>query len=120
MKLVAWVILAMPLHEWGHAWVAKKRGIFEKYTWTAIGPAVKLSKPFPKAHDYMSGIYASILSLPLWIVLYGWETMLTFVIFIMLLGSVDIIVMFSWKEVKAELEMHRKLEYYENKYGKQI
>lgn len=112
---VIWFIIVIPIHEWGHAWVAKKQGIFEKYTITILGPAVKMRRPFKKAHDYMSGIYASILTLPVWLLAGG--SIIGFLIAIFVLGSLDIIVMMNWSQVKEEIAQYEELQEYKRRYG---
>ena len=114
-ELIIWGIIVMPVHEWGHAWVAKKRGIFDKYVWTGMGPAVKLTRPFPKKNDYMSGIYASILTLPIWLLFGG--NILGFLIFILALGFFDISLITSWVQVQEEIELYEEVQWYREHFS---
>lgn len=61
------VLLIIVFHEVGHALLAKKQGIFIKFSWNKIGPGILIKGAYQNKWDYLSGFFGSFLALPIWL-----------------------------------------------------
>lgn len=95
-----WTIIALYVHELGHYFIAKKEKIYEG--WGIIPtPHIKIKEPFSKRIYYLSGLFASILTLPVWIISNGdsIESLIMFVVFINLIAGADWVLFFAYNSV---------------------
>ncbi len=94
---IIWAVVMVFVHEFGHYLIAKKQG---KYLGWGLSPSIhiKLSAPFNKRQDYLSGLYASAFTFPLWILLVQ-ENLIYFVLLILLLAVKDIHTFFYKNEI---------------------
>lgn len=67
IALWIWFILLFVTHEYGHIHIAKKQGIYKG--WKILpNPTTKLTRYYNNKWDYLSGLYGSLLSLPIYLV----------------------------------------------------
>jgi hypothetical protein len=64
---ILWAFVMLIIHEIGHAWLAKKQGIYKGWGIFPT-PHIKVTKPYKSRWDYLMGFYFSLLSFPLWVV----------------------------------------------------
>lgn len=94
--MFAGILSLIVTHEIGHAYVAKKQGIYKGWGMTPT-PHIKMTRPFNNRFDYLSGLYGSLLSYPLFI-LGGWQGVIYFPIFAVTVSILDILLVFVYKQ----------------------
>ena len=93
------VVITLIIHELGHYLCAKHENLYDG--WGIIpAPHIKLKKPFTNRWMYLSGLVTSFAIFPIWILVCGWEILLSFVI-ICLGGSIlDIAVFIFYNKLQ--------------------
>lgn len=95
-----WAIIVLYIHELGHYFIAKKEKIYEG--WGIIPtPHINIEKPFSKRIYYLSGLFASILTLPIWIIMMGYTltSLFMFIVFINVIAGADWVLFFAYNSV---------------------
>ena len=90
-----WAIVAILVHEVGHYLVARKQNIY--LGWGIIPfPHIKLQREFKSNINYLSGFFASLLTLPLWMFIVSYS-LLWFFLFCFIIAAADFLVFFKFK-----------------------
>jgi len=80
-------------HEYGHYYVAKKEGIYNGWTWF---PSIKLKRVYDSRWDYLSGLWGSLISFPIF-ALIGYEGLISFPFFAIGISVLDIFICVMYK-----------------------
>ena len=87
-----WVGALLVVHEYGHAVVARRQGIFEGYGILPT-PHVKISRPYDSKWDYLWGIGASLLTFPIYY--FTGDPWWAFFVLAIAAGTIDILILLS-------------------------
>ncbi len=103
--IVAWFVVVTLVHEIAHYLRAKDQGNYKGWAWWPT-PYIKLIHPFKNWHNYLDGLWASIITFPLFYLAVPSEFSLVdkvvkFIILIIILAAFDIFIAITQAKKKT-------------------